>query len=167
MCLFDSIVFRDHFCSQMKKGQGSSYQEVIYCAVQLLVVVGFDLLIFSEFLRLVFTSDGSRSRREPYALVKTAWHKQKQKKKETFPFSSASVARENQPLVSTTFRIYTLWYQVVFLVDIPKWIKSSVWIISTWSDKCRSLINKKLKQDLYSIEKPFNLTACLERSLNF
>ena len=56
----------------MKKGQGSSYQEVIHCAVQLLVVVGFDLLIFSEFLRLVFTSDGSRSRREPYALVKTA-----------------------------------------------------------------------------------------------
>ena len=39
-------------------------------------------------LRLVFTSDGSRSRREPYALVKTARNKQKQKKKETFPFSS-------------------------------------------------------------------------------
>ena len=55
-------------------------------------------------LRLVFTSDGSRrrSRREPYALVKTARHKQKQK--ETFPFSSASasasVASEKQSLVS-------------------------------------------------------------------
>ena len=50
-------------------------------------------------LRLNFTSDGSRSRREPYALVKTARHKQK--KKETLPFSSASasVASENQPLV--------------------------------------------------------------------
>ena len=49
--------------------------------------------------RPVFTSDGSRSRsrREPYALVKTARHKQKQK--EMFPFSSASasVASENQP----------------------------------------------------------------------
>ena len=51
-------------------------------------------------IRLVFTSDGSRSRREPYALVKTTQHKQKQKKKEMFPFSSASasVASENQPL---------------------------------------------------------------------
>ena len=45
-----------------------------------------------------FTSDGSRSRREPYALVKTARHKQKKKKKkkkkkkETFPFSSASAS---------------------------------------------------------------------------
>ena len=55
-----------------------------------------------DLLRLVFTSDGSR--REPYALVKTARHKQKQKKKETFPFSSASasasVAIENKPLIS-------------------------------------------------------------------
>ena len=52
-------------------------------------------------LRLVFTSDGSRSRREPYTLMKTA--RQKQKKKETFPFSSAyasaSIATENQPLL--------------------------------------------------------------------
>ena len=72
--------------------------------------------VFKEALsRLVFTSDGSRSRREPYALVKTARHKQKQKQKqkqkETFPFSSAfafasasasasaSVASENQPSV--------------------------------------------------------------------
>ena len=47
--------------------------------------------------RLVFTSDGSR--REPYALVKTARHKQKQKqkKKEKFPSASASVASKNQP----------------------------------------------------------------------
>ena len=42
----------------------------------------------SEPLRLVFTSDGSRtrSRREPYALVKTARHKQRQKKKKRFLF---------------------------------------------------------------------------------
>ena len=43
------------------------------------------LVWLSWVLRLVFTSDGSRSRREPYALVKTAQRKQK-KKKETFPF---------------------------------------------------------------------------------
>ena len=64
----------------------------------------------TQALRLVFTSDGSRSRsrsrREPYALVKTARHKQK--KKETFPFSSASasVASENQHLLSYMYLLF-------------------------------------------------------------
>ena len=82
-------------------------------------------------LRLVFTCDRSRSRREPYALVKTARQKQKQKqkRKETFPFSSASAsdsgASENQPLeilrqysATMQFSFYTCFFNLLFQFNL-------------------------------------------------